>query len=1377
MPRRSFLPGSIVFLVMLLCLSPLSRRLTECRAQTPAVAGSSTYPAPANTGPTSTAVDTSQAQPGGEPGNDQNGLPSTGPPESGYSNRLQPPTEPAEGVARQYPEGQQNPLIDSQNAKLVFPGRRRVDQLPDYRSEDNPEQQRRQLLQRPLPLYGFDFFASAREIIEARRYALRRLLSTSVEAAAQTSRPVPRRINLGPDLSISLTDTEKTDLTTRLTQGELTTTEKLEYRSFLYPQDYDADGNPRNPAYDPLAQLLQATGGETEISPMSPGQGVEPTSTTPTQTAPELNPAPSGAEQPQNPYQAGSPYVYVPPPSPAEEEQQPVYGAPGSGAEQPAYGSAESGVEQPSYGEEGSGAQEPYYGPEGSAVDQGAGTYQQPSDNSEDIGPGYTLPNTPDNELPYGPDYSNIGPNSYSDQVGPNSDSGSLTPYGGDYSLPNSDQTGIPDQTDQYASPAQNGEYYSSPDASYNDYGAGQDQGAYNYQGGGAYGAGGAYGSPDQGAYNSGIAGMTGAPYGATAPMSQAPYGSQPTAGDAYFDNTVTREQPPYQAPVNAYDQIADPLATTLQQVVASAPTNYQLSGGDQIILRYSSPTMEERRYKLRLDSSGALDVPEVGHVVVRGDTVAQAEDTLRAKMSPIYRNVDVSVELGPLRTIPVTVSGESFFPGTYQVSAVATAFNMVYATGGPTQDGSMRGIQVLRGGRIVGVIDVYRMLKGSGSDIGLQAGDVIYIPGYFNRVAVRGEVRHQAIFELRDDESLADLLSYAQVKPSGVTQRVLVSTVDPGSTRLLKDVDVDDPGQAGEVKLYDGASVEVFSVRQDIANKVTIEGAVDQPGEYALTPGMTVADLVASARGVLDETYTSHADLYRYNADTTLTHIPIDLDKALKGDPTANIPLTRWDKLRVYSRSEVEFIGRRDVTVRGAVQHQGIYYRSDNLRVKDLLLQAGGTIPDAYLYRATLLHQRPDGSYKYEFVDLDAAMKDDPDNNVLLEDHDVLAVYTVEEAQFVPQHTIAVEGEVVTPGKNYPRGDGMHLSDALKIAGGPTPKAGDLIQVAHARTDQGSLPIDIEYSPQTGEVDPDPLLQDGDVITLPGRGNFQEKPLVVTVSGAVNRPGPVILSGPQVRLSDVIKLAGGLKPEAYPQGAEFTRDPANMQTADQTRLALLISHINNILNDSEYQRALALSDLERIKELGSALQGQQQISIPGITPQQLPSQLPSNGANGLFNRDLVSPPRRMTMADLESSGNIAVNLAVALKHPGSDEDIILKDGDAITVPEKPTTVEIVGAVIHPQGVVYHDGEPMQYYIDRAGGYAPDAAKDRVLVIHIGGGLIPAKTVREIEPGDVILVPSGVLAAKLAQHTSEFDEIFKTLANTALIAFVAARIL
>jgi protein involved in polysaccharide export with SLBB domain len=833
----------------------------------------------------------------------------------------------------------------------------------------------------------------------------------------------------------------------------------------------------------------------------------------------------------------------------------------------------------------------------------------------------------------------------------------------------------------------------------------------------------------------------------------------------------------------NGYGEAVDPLTQMLSNLTASIPPSYQLAPGDALTVRYWSATHPVQEFTTTVDPQGAILLDQGRRVVVRGLTLGQAESLVRLQLGHLYRNVEVALTLKELRSISITVGGQAFSPGTYVVPSVATAFNVLYAAGGPTEDGSLRKIEIRRRGHLIGLLDVYKFVTvGSESgDISLQPGDLIYIPPRISRVTVDGEVGSPAIFELTTKETLSDGLHYAGgIKPSAVDQHVQISTVAPGTARVLKDVDLRDMSQSKKIPLYDGDTVDVFSVRSTLVNSVTIEGAIDQPGDYALTPGLRVADLLQRARGVLPEAYPTRADLYRWNPNNTLSLIPINLDQALAGVSTADIPLVRWDRLKVYTRQEVAWTGQREVTVRGAVQRPGIYYRSDNLHVRDLLLMAGGPTPEASLNQAVLLHQRGDGTYAYKFVQLAAALQGDAAQDTTIQDNDILAVYKVGEAQFTPNPIVSIQGDVVTPG-DYPHGTDMKLSDLLKLAGGLRPGAAKRITIAHARhqsTDPATLTIN--FVPEQGRAfapQDDPILQDGDVVTVQGTGGFKERVELVTIKGAVNSPGPVVLRGDKMHLSEAIQLAGGLRSEAYPEGVEFNRTPDLIGTAGQRSLSLVISRLNDMINQSGYQRELAKSDIERIKATSNATTPTSGvIPIPGATPAATTSAPAAALASQLPRRDLVSVPRVLNASDLAPSGNVAINLAKAMRRPGSEDDITLMDGDTITIPIKPTTIQVIGAVINARAVLFHAGNKVDYYIANSGGFTPDAARDRIIVIHTGGGLIPYDKAGPLQPGDVIVVPTKVVAERISSHSNGLDDIFRSITSSAIVYKLATSI-
>ena len=855
-------------------------------------------------------------------------------------------------------------------------------------------------------------------------------------------------------------------------------------------------------------------------------------------------------------------------------------------------------------------------------------------------------------------------------------------------------------------------------------------------------------------------------------------------------------------SPTNAVTgQIADPVSTLYRNVLASLPPNYQLQPGDSLTVRYSALTLAPREFTAAVDMQGGINVEGIGRISVAGRTASQAEETLRQRLQRLYRNVDVSINLRQLRTIQVTVSGAAFAPGTYTVPATATAFNVLNAAGGPTADGSLRDIRILRGGRLAGVLDIYPLIGAAGGtpgaksgDVSLQSGDSIYIPGRLSRISVRGEVRQQAVYELTPRETLRDALRYAGgVKPSGVDQNIHIDTIDNGVGRVIKDVNLRDKAKVASVPIFDGDTIQVSSVRSILTNRVTISGAVDQPGDYALTPGMTVSDLIARARGPLYDAYLPRAELTRLNPDNTTTREALSIAKVLDGDAGQNIPLKSFDILRLYSRQEVAYLGRRLVTVRGAVQRPGLYTQSDKMRVSDLLLDSGGPLPTAYLNRAVLLHQRGDGTYAYSYVSLREILAGNVAMDAPIEDNDVLAVYQNGEAHFTPDHTVKVLGNVVAPGL-YARGSDMRLSDLLKLAGAFKPGGGTRVTVAHARrpvTDSILQVASVQAVPQTAVAyaadqtiteGTDLALKDGDVVAVQGDGTLRDHPAVVTVTGLVNRPGPIIIEQ-GMHLSDAVKQAGGLRPEAFPQGAEFTRTTDALVTGTQLDLASVINRMSDMLNLSQYQRERAKANLALIQAAGSAASGSSSpgLAIPGLGGAAAASTVANPNlaplTATLTQNNLVSPSRLLTPSQLRPNGSVAVQLAQAIKRPGSIEDVLLKDGDTLVVPEIPTTVQVVGAVFSARGVVYRPGQSIDYYIQRAGDYTPDAARDRIEVIHAGGGLIPANKAGALQPGDLILVPTKVLAEKIGKSGSGFSDFFQGLVGSAITLKVLSSVL
>ena len=839
--------------------------------------------------------------------------------------------------------------------------------------------------------------------------------------------------------------------------------------------------------------------------------------------------------------------------------------------------------------------------------------------------------------------------------------------------------------------------------------------------------------------------------------------------------------------PVNAYEEVADPLSQFYRNVATTVPPNYTLAPGDTVNIRFWSSRIEARTVTLAVSGQGTVALDMLGPMTVRGMTLDQMEKALKTSLAKLYNGVEVAATLTKLRTIQITVTGEAYQTGTYAVPAIATFYNMLYWSGGPTEEGSLRQIELRRQGKTIATMDIYAFLQGGteAKDVALQSGDLLYIPPHQSRVAVYGEVKRPSFYEINPKETLKEALRFAGgVRESGIAQRVQIRTVVPSTDRVLKDVDVREE-TAQTTPLYDKDEVEVFSLREGSVNEVSIEGAIDQPGQYALSPGMRTSELIRKARGVMPDAYLTRADVFRTNPDNTTTMIPLNIEKAMGTRETpeqiaADVPLQRWDRVKIYTRQEVAYTGQRQVTISGAVTRPGVYTRSNTLHLSDLLRLAGGPTPEAFLDRAVLLHQNGNGTYDYQFLNLhNLLIGTEPDT--LLLDNDRLMLYKTGEAQFEPEHVVTLRGEVVAPGV-FPRGKGMRLSDLFKVSGGLKPGGGTRVVIAHVRRSieevnatLKTMTLDfVSREMPTGENDV--LLEDGDMVTVQGNGALQSTIGIVTVQGAVNFPGPIVMNHKKMRVSDVLKAAGGLRPEAFPQAAEFYRNSKLLMTSNQRTLLDSVMQLNDLINEDTAKRQRARSYIEHIKAAGVAVQGVAPLPATGQQDTSVQNASSVALAEQLFKYDLLTPGRKLTSAQMAPSGALAINVPSAIKYEGGVEDLMLEDGDTILIPETPTTVQVIGAVTNGRAIPYRPGLKVEDYVTQSGGFTVDVAKDRIIVIHAGGGIIPMKKAGAIQPGDVILVPTRVMAEKLDRYWITFDGVFRAITSSAIVFKLAQQL-
>ena len=486
------------------------------------------------------------------------------------------------------------------------------------------------------------------------------------------------------------------------------------------------------------------------------------------------------------------------------------------------------------------------------------------------------------------------------------------------------------------------------------------------------------------------------------------------------------------------------PLDMVSSTVNASIPPQYAINPGDQVTVYYWGDLIELISLKLKVDENGEVSIPQTGRLVVRGMSLPQFQKAVQDQLRRVFgKNVNLVATLDRLKSMQIFITGEAFRPGSYAVSSVTTLFNALYACGGPDEYGSLRDIKLIRNNKTL-TVDFYDFLLNgdSRSDHPLQAGDTIFISRGGKLASIGGEVGRPAIYELKKEEGLRDLVRMANgIKPSGLTNKILIHSIIPHKERVVIDVDMSRNAPAADQALFDQDMVVVEAVIPEIVNRVALAGDVKVPGTYELKKNMRVADLFNEVNEPWGDALLERADVIRLDKDRkTTTAIPINLGKALKKDPEHNIELASLDRIVVYSKWDVKFYPARVVEIQGGVQRPGVYPRSEGMRIRDLLLMAGGTLPGS-VNEITIAKARFYAEPTLFTVRSDLLEKGDESQNMLLDDEDIVMVRSDSDF-FVRPQWVKINGEVKYPGTYPMMGKNYRLSDLIQQAGGLTKAA-----------------------------------------------------------------------------------------------------------------------------------------------------------------------------------------------------------------------------------------------------------------------------------------------------------------------------------------------
>lgn len=659
-----------------------------------------------------------------------------------------------------------------------------------------------------------------------------------------------------------------------------------------------------------------------------------------------------------------------------------------------------------------------------------------------------------------------------------------------------------------------------------------------------------------------------------------------------------------------------------------ATPKNYQLGPGD--IINIDVWGASQKSYQEIVSPEGKIIIPKVGPVFVSGLTIAQATTKLKKYLSKIYSglskgNTHMEVSLGGIRSISVNMVGEITLPGTYNLSSLASVFNAMYAAGGPADDGSLRNVKIIRNNKTVAVLDFYNFLlngtlKGS---MRLQDQDIVFVSPYSDRVEIKGQVkRNNLFFDMKPGETLKNLIHFA----GGFTGKAYTGQIKIyRKTATEKKILVVNAGQMDTTRLKDGDVVIVDSVLNRFENRVQITGAVMRPGEFALDSTMTLKQLLRYADGLRRDAYQKRIAIYRLKKDLTRETVSLNLSRLLESKDT--FLLQREDSIHVPSIFDIR--QKSYLQIDGQVSNPGYYPFTENIRLGDLIIQAGGMLESASMAHIDIARRVIDTTYAKQRT------------NKLAQTF------------------------------RFPIGKDLKLTDSVK-------------NFKLSPFDHIFIRKSFSYTPQ----------------------------LLVSIGGEVNFPGKYSIKTRNERVSDLIRQAGDLTPQAFVKGASLIR-----------------------------KRAAHLLHQKAIETL--------------------------NAANDARKNKIITSNTGYNV--------IGLDLEKILHHPGSAADLILWPGDSIRILRKSQTVEVQGAVYRPNVIPFVKGWTLKQYISNAGGFTKDAIKRNIYVIYANGSVkktssfLGIKSYPEMEPGAEIIVP---LKPKKSSHLSAATAIGLTSALASLALLV-----
>ncbi|MEO6806323.1 MAG: SLBB domain-containing protein, partial [Edaphobacter sp.] len=754
-----------------------------------------------------------------------------------------------------------------------------------------------------------------------------------------------------------------------------------------------------------------------------------------------------------------------------------------------------------------------------------------------------------------------------------------------------------------------------------------------------------------------------------------------PTEFQQLIANSIGKTLPIYGASL-----FRNPPSTFAPVNMIPVTPDYVVGPGDELILQaWGQLTLNGR---FIVDRSGSIYIPQVGTMHVAGLSFAQMHDFLKAQIGRVFRNFDLNVNMGQLRSIQVFVVGQARRPGSYTISSLSTLVNALFVTGGPTPQGSMRHIQLKRAGKVVVDFDLYDLLEhgDKSKDEQLLPGDVIYIPPVGPQVAVAGSVNAPAIYELRsaEDTTLGDILKMA----AGLTnvasgQTVRLERVDEHRMRSMTQITLDVQGRS--TLLRDGDLLELGSVVSQYKDAITLRGNVANPGRYAWKSGMRIRDLLPDKDALITRDYWLKRSQL---GQPMLTYIPSCLPSTPFGIPGLRYGIPFGDEgenpnWRYSSTRNPYLIG-----LPFGSGESGSHLSSNGETDGGLDC---GAVPESET-SASGFNDRYTPPSRSGATDANTAGGTTTTNltNGTSFTNGGSQNFTGSNQMSTASASVGSTVAHSTAGAFRPRND-VKLSE---------PDIDWSYAVIERQSKENLttslLPFNLGKLVLQGDESQNLELLPGDVVTIFSKADLRVPQAQQT--RFVRLEGEFVSSGvysvkPGETLRQLVQRAGGLTAEAYLYGSEFTRE--STRRVQQQRL-------------NEYVDQIALQvSTTAINSANSAVSAQDSAALAAAQQQ---------------NQNVIS-----TLRQTRATGRIVLELPADSHDVSQLPDLPLEDGDRFIVPRIPSTISVDGAVYNQNSFVYDPQKRLGGYIRMAGGANRDADKSRAYVIRASGAVISSQ--------------------------------------------------